>query len=327
MKKAVRSLATIAVFGFLACSGDAPLSAGKPGDAPAAPAADSKAGDPHAGHRMPAEPDAGDPTDIGDPHASHREPDAANLGYDLALSTEPKALTPKAKARLVFDPRSSDGARVEHLAIVHEKPLHLLLVSRDLSFFAHEHPERQTDGTYALDFTFPDPGEYVLFGDFTPEGASGQIVRIPLAVDGDPTAAKGMEVDDRTSPKSFDDLTVSLSPAEIHAGADTMLTFTIERDGKPAEGLRPYLGAMGHCVVIDETATTFLHSHPMSEPSEGKADPGNVVQFHTVFPKPGKYKAWGQFDLGGRMLVADFALEVAPAGDAAAADPHAGHRH
>ena len=163
----------------------------------------------------------------------------------------------------------------------------------------------------------------MLFGDFTPEGATGQIVRMALDVGGEAAPEKPLVADDRAKPKPFGDLAVALAPASIAAGAETTLAFTIEKGGKPVTGMRPYLGAMGHCVVIDETATKFLHSHPQEVETAG---PSNVVQFHTVFPDPGKYKVWGQFDVGGEMLVADFVVDVG-SGAAAAADPHAKHPH
>jgi hypothetical protein len=294
---------------------------------PARTAEKAPAKDPHAGHVMPTDPRPGKATPTPeDPHAGHAMPPTNGAGtakYDLVLSTEPKAPSVKAKTRLVFDPRSGDQ-RVQTLAVVHEKPLHLIVVSRDLSFFAHEHPERQADGTYALDFTFPAPGDFVLFGDFTPEGATGQIVRMPVTVEGEAAPAKPLAVDDRGRPKAFGGLSVALAPPSIAAGAETTLAFTLEKDGKPVNGLRPYLGAMGHCVVIDETATKFLHSHPQETETSG---PSNVVAFQTVFADPGKYKVWGQFDVGGQMLVADFVVDVGAEGVAAAADPHAAHPH
>jgi hypothetical protein len=268
----------------------------------------------------PAKRPAADVGSNPDPHAEHGGTSAAP--YDLRLSSAPPQ--PKVNTRLVFDPRGTDGARIERLAIVHEKPLHLLVVSRDLSFFAHEHPVREDAGTYAIDFAFPDAGDYVLFGDFTPEGARAQVVRIPVTVPGDAPAPKPLQVDDRSAPKRFGELTVSLGPPSIRAGADTMLAFTIDRDDEREIELRPYLGAMGHCVVIDETATTFLHSHPL----QAKAgDPKNVVQFHTVFPAPAKYKVWGQFDVDGTMLIADFVVDVTPEDAASPSDPHAAHPH
>ena len=104
-----------------------------------------------------------------------------------------------------------------------------------------------------------------------------------------------------------------------------MLEFVLQRGSEPVKDLRPYLGAMGHCVIISEDTTEFLHSHPQ----EGPGAKANVVSFHTVFPKPGKYKVWGQFDVAGKMLIADFVVAVGEQGAPVAApeDPHANHPH
>lgn len=151
-------------------------------------------------------------------------------------------------------------------------------------------------------------------------------MREPVTVAGAAVAAKLLVVDDRSKPKVFGGLEVALGPEHITAGGSgVMLEFVLRRGDEPVKDLRPYLGAMGHCVIISEDTTEFLHSHPQEAPG---AKP-HVVSFHTVFPKPGKYKVWGQFDVGGQMLIADFVVEVDAAGAAeeAVADPHANHPH
>jgi hypothetical protein len=37
---------------------------------------------------------------------------------------------------------------------------------------------------------------------------------------------------------------------------------------------------------------------------------GPHVSFRTSFPKPGLYKTWGQFQHKGKIIIADFILEV-----------------
>src|SRR5204863_3198577 len=67
---------------------------------------------------------------------------------------------------LRFRITAPDGSPVTKLEVVHEKILHLLMVSKDLSWFAHEHPVLGDDGTFTLRFTFPRGGIYVLYHDF-----------------------------------------------------------------------------------------------------------------------------------------------------------------
>src|SRR6516165_6591152 len=64
------------------------------------------------------------------------------LEYELELSLKPAAPKPGAPVVLAFkiiDPR--DDKQVTDFQVVHEKLFHLFLVSQDLSWFAHEHPD------------------------------------------------------------------------------------------------------------------------------------------------------------------------------------------
>lgn len=273
-------------------------------EAPPAKATSTPAADPHAGHG-----------------AAVQKPAADGNAYDIDLRIDPPPAA-GVESQWILDPRTSAGQRVGELAIAHEKPLHLLLVSGDLSFFAHEHPAPQADGTLALHFAFPFAGEYLAFADFTPKGATQQVVRKPITVTGETRDPRPLVVDDRAKPKAFGEYQVALSPARVAAGGSgTMLEFTIQRGDQPVQQLEPYLGAMGHCVVISADTTEFLHSHPR----EMQPDRPNVVGFHTAFPKPGIYKVWGQFDVGPEILVADFVVDVADGPAQPAADPHANH--
>ena len=94
-------------------------------------------------------------------------------------------------ASLTFNVKNPTGLKITKFETVHEKPLHLLIVSKDLSWFRHEHPAMQKDGTFALQFTFPYAGEYTLYHDFTPtpesgakEGPGQQVVPVAVTVDG-----------------------------------------------------------------------------------------------------------------------------------------------
>ena len=75
--------------------------------------------------------------------------------------------------------------------------------------------------------------------------------------------------------------------------------------------LEPYMGAMGHCAIISQDTGTFLHCHPEQlYPPTPDTRGGPVMAFHAVFPKPGRYKVWGQFQRQGRVIIADFVVDV-----------------
>jgi hypothetical protein len=103
-----------------------------------------------------------------------------------------------------------------------------------------------------------------------------------------------------------------LQPRELVATRHAHLAFRLSRDGKPVTDLWPYIGAMGHCVIISEDTQSYLHSHPEQFTAAPAPDErgGPVVAFHTAFPKPGRYKVWGQFKRGDEIIVADFVVNV-----------------
>lgn len=63
--------------------------------------------------------------------------------YNSELKAEPAEVKAGEQATLIFTIKDERGAAVRDLQIVHEKPMHLLVVSDDLAQFDHVHPEPQ----------------------------------------------------------------------------------------------------------------------------------------------------------------------------------------
>lgn len=173
-----------------------------------------------------------------------------------------KAIEAGKAVPMVFTLRDAKGTPVKDLDTVHEKVLHLLAVSKDLSWFAHEHPMRRADGMFNQPMNFPAGGEYTLYFDFTPKGSPQQVVPAKVTATGAAKAAVPLTVD-ADKPKTIDGFTVALDTGgAIKAGGAAHLVFTVTKDGKPVTTLRPYLGAMGHLVIISQDGTQFVHAHP-----------------------------------------------------------------
>jgi hypothetical protein len=252
-------------------------------------------------------------------------------GYEMALAASPQqaamsdvglhAVDVKAiderTLRLNFTPQFQ-GQTLHDLAVVHEHLLHLIVVSQDLSFFDHIHPLVQPNGSLAITYTFPSPGRYLLFADITPRGQRSQVFRFPVSV-GSTSAAETPSAPLTPSPtydkplESDPTITAELipQPRTISAGIHTDLLFRLSQNGRPISDLEPYLGAMGHCVAISQDTQTYLHCHPeqLFTPTKD-ARGGPFVDFHTIFPTPGRYKIWAQFQRAGKILVADFVVDV-----------------
>ena len=78
--------------------------------------------------------------------------------------------------------------------------------------------------------------------------------------------------------------------------------------GKAITDLKPYLGAMGHLILIHQDGITLVHSHP----DERQPDVGHngAIPFLVRFPKPGIYRGWSQFQRNGSILTSDFIVEA-----------------
>lgn len=270
--------------------------------------------------------------------------------YSVEFTSEPAPLQANQPSTLSFTVKDKRGGIVKDLQIVHEKPMHLLIVSTDLAEFYHVHPEQFPDGSYRVQHTFPNGGDYKLYADFTPPNARQVVERVDLKVAG-PERAKVSLIPDTRFEKSVDGLKVVMRPdRELEAGQDVMLHFQAfdAASGKPATDLQNYLGELAHFVIISVDMVDFVHAHPMSdgEPmSAVKLDSGtekdhnadehshssdtndrgsrsgSEVSAHTSFPRAGVYKLWAQFQRRGKVISVPFIVKV-PAGtaDAAAAE-------
>jgi hypothetical protein len=248
--------------------------------------------------------------------------DLHDADYDMRLETSPGPLSiePGAPVKLRFIPRYH-GRLLRDLALVHEHLFHLIIVSSDLIYFDHVHPVMQADGSLTLDYIFPKSGTYLMFADITPQGQRSQVFRLPVIVHDPganaqlmadlpiltPTVASArMLADDPTETAEL-----IFQPRTPVAGLHTDFLFRLTRDGRPVNDLQPYIGAMGHCVIISQDTQTYLHCHPeqlLAPTPDARGGPD--VPFHTIFPRPGLYKIWGQFKRGNHVVIADFVVDV-----------------
>ncbi len=207
--------------------------------------------------------------------------------------------------------------------IVHEHPMHLIIVSADLSDYDHVHPLPQPDGSLQLPYTFPHPGQYLLYADITPVGQRAQVFRLPLTVhpaDSQTellTDARDLAPSPSLAKPLPDDPTMTaqliFQPRTPVAGIETHFIFRLTQNGLPVNDLAPFIGAMAHCIIISQDTQSFMHCHPeqLLSPTPGVLA-GPDIPFGTIFPKPGRYKIWGQFRRGKKMLTIDFVVDVQP---------------
>jgi hypothetical protein len=99
---------------------------------------------------------------------------------------------------------------------------------------------------------------------------------------------------------------------KIIAQNDVDVAFSIsDNSGKPITNLEPLMAAGGHSVIISSNLREFLDVHPTEE-VDANWYGGPDISFKANFPKPGLYKAWGQFQHQGKVITAaGFILRVA----------------
>lgn len=200
---------------------------------------------------------------------------------------------------------------VKDFDIAHTKVFHLLMASSDLSWFAHEHPVPQPDGSFTISQVFPTGGTYRIYADVAPKGAGSQILGTTLKVSG--AVPKATPLVPAGTKNTVEGITANLKAvAPIPVGRSTVLTFKLTDDatGKPITDLEPYLGAFGHLMIIHQDGQTVVHSHPAEDEAGLAASKQGNVAFNARFPKPGIYKAWGQFQRGGKVITIPLVLSI-----------------
>lgn len=249
-------------------------------------------------------------------------PLAAPGTYFMQYASTPATIEPNKEVALAFTPKKkdADGEQVA-LDIQHEKKIHLILVSDDLSWFDHIHPEYNSDGSYIVKTKFPAPGTYKAFADYKPTGGGAVVDKIDIKVTGSAPAAKKFEGDKLQGTSGNYSFALQPAGGKLVTGTPLHIQGIVSKDGKPVDAgtLDNYLGAKAHFVLISLNEKEFLHVHP--EVADGKFD------LHTTIDKPGVYRGWVQFNADNKIHTIDFTWNVAPgtAADAkGASEAHGG---
>ncbi len=252
------------------------------------------------------------------------------------METSPAEITAGKPATIVFTIRDQDGRPVRDLAITHDRILHVVIISDDLSVFGHIHAEdrgpitaeMKDNARFPVSFTFPKAGRYNIALDFATGGRSFSEL-LDLDVDGSP--AMGTVKRDLSRVKDFNGYHVKLtvSPEEPVAGKQTTLRYMFTRNGVPVADIEPYLSAAMHLAVINEGMQHyFVHAHGdrpgamhhmgheghmathvgHSVPAGTKFGP--EIEASVVFPVPGVYKIFSEIRHDGKVLPIDFMVDV-----------------
>ncbi|WFE93158.1 copper resistance protein CopC [Micromonospora sp. WMMD987] len=221
-------------------------------------------------------------------------------GYTVqpTARTQPAGVRADYRFRIV----GADGQAATRFAVVHDKPLHLVVVGRDLSGYQHLHPTMAADGTWSVPLTLARPGGYRIYADFSVTGADGATVPLVLGVDHQvPGAHTPVPLPPAASQSTAGPFTVTMGGTPT-VGVTVPLSF--RPDGVDPARLERYLGAYGHLVVVREGDLGYVHVHPDQELVDG------TVRFWLTAPSTGRYRAFFDFQIDGKVHTAQYTLDL-----------------
>jgi hypothetical protein len=249
--------------------------------------------------------------------------------YTAELKINPEKVESGKPVELTFQIKNPEGEKVSELEIIHEKPMHLFMVSEDLSQYFHEHPTKHTDGTYKLPLTFPNGGKFKIYIDFKPQNDEQTVESFDLEVEGKELEKVNLIPDEKFE-KTVDGLLVKMEPTgELVKQKDLLLNFQAfdAETKKPVTDLQNYLGEKAHFVIIRKGLGRFVHAHPMSadmmmenmnsnmnkmpmEKEMNDTDKDSKITAMTNFPNRGIYKIFAQFKRNDKVITVPFVFEV-----------------
>jgi hypothetical protein len=255
----------------------------------------------HDGHESRPAHRGQDTRAQGDPHAGHH----GGKGGMLMVETEPAGAKAGAPVTLKLMIHEADGTMLNEFEVVHEKKVHLIIVREGLDQFGHVHPEIDADGNMTVEFNFPTGGSYRLYADYKPAKKDPAVSTAVVKIAGDAPAAPPLKPNVPGKAKG-DGLDAEIAVKGTKAGSPSTITFKVlDPSGQPVKDLEPYLGAMGHLVLISSDGKEYVHVHPITK----AAKDGNV-EFEAHVAKAGLYKGWGQFQRAGKVHAVPFVVKI-----------------
>jgi len=228
-----------------------------------------------------------------DAHVHHQGAEQAQL----IVSMSPKEPQAGEETTLNLMVHTASGEMVRSFEETHEKLAHLIVVREGLDEFAHLHPDVTSDGQITATYAFPQGGTYRIFLDYKPTGGSQTTAQALVSIKGDsqPTPELTPNVPGTIPAEG---LLANVSIDSRGSGTDRTVQFSLlDSENQPLKDLEPYLGAMGHLVVLSADGEQYVHAHPLDN-----GEVSNEVGFDVHFPATGLYKAWGQFQRSGSVV-------------------------
>lgn len=245
---------------------------------------------------------------------------AAAQGIRVDVKSSPTKLVPGIQTTLRYSlAYTGTVAPVTGLALDHERIMHVILVSTDLTDIQHMHPAEVAPGVYEVAFTPKLDTHYMAHATFKlgrqdledmrhlPD-ASGHVLKPSLTVD--------------LAPKEVSGLRVALTPpAEIRSTEPALFRIRVDQanNGQAVRDLTAFLGAGADIVFASGDLRHVMHMYAqpgvprqsgMREMPAPTLPFGPNLGFTQTFEAPGLYKLWVELEHEGQVITAPFTVEV-----------------
>jgi hypothetical protein len=225
--------------------------------------------------------------DGADPHGGHE----MSMAPAVHLALTQRSYDP-GDQDVSFQVQGADGTPVTAYDVKHEKQLHLIVLgTRELTDFQHVHPTMAADGTWSVRLRLQPGTSYRMYADGSTGGADFLATADVFTTGGHPAP---QPLPEPATTDQVDGYTVELDQADGSAA------LRVSKGGQPV-ALEPYLGALGHLVVIRADDLSYLHVHPAE---------GATPVFAVSGLAPGRYRYFFDFKVDGVVRTAAFTVDV-----------------
>ena len=179
------------------------------------------------------------------------------------------------------------------------KLMHMIVVSDDLTDFAHVHPTLLPNGHFTIELHLAHPEEaYHIYLDGLPHAQGRQVFRFDLpSTNGASPASRYLHA--AGSSVSVGPYVITIDPTSVPIGEIATISVRVLKNGRPANDLHPYLGAMSHGILIGTNDLAYMHAHGMTQAmldmTSGANDCGDSMMM-AMAPMPSDLNIGGQFD-------------------------------
>lgn len=218
------------------------------------------------------------------------------------------------RTRLEFEQFETGSSRlITRYDVEQTKLMHLVVIRDDFQGFMHVHPSLK-DGRFSIALPLTAGHAYYAYADTTPTGLSKQVFRFTIGKRNAP--APSFRAANVSAAGGYE---TRLSTVEPEPGKPVYIEATISRSGKIVTGLRPYLGAAAHAVLVNVKTLDYVHVHPMamsfSHATDDMEMPASATfdgRMKLMLPalRPGTYRLWLQFQAPTGLVAAPFTLLV-----------------